>query len=416
MTDRKLTNDQQVGIDKINAWVSKPNDPYMLLAGYAGTGKTYIMSLLASNPNVIFTAPTNKATKELSKPINKPAVTTFSCFGLRMEQVGEELILSPGPTAPYFSRGTIVVIDEGSMVNQILFDTVDKARFRSGVKILYVGDPMQLPPVNEQFSKVWRLGLPEENTAVLREVVRHDNQILTLATKTRVNIKQENYESPLISDNDGIEGVWKHRNKEQFEADMMETILGDVHNSKFIAWRNRTVNEVNNKVRIALGFKDEYNVGDILLVAEPVRSGDDTLAHIDDEFVVQDIEHDDVEVDGHRIPVYLLNVKNSEKSILLKIAKSEIILDEILSKRARLAKNTSDSDKRRQMWQSFWQLKEKFQKVRYGYALTTHRMQGSTCKNVFVDQQDVLANRNELEAMKCLYVGFTRPTTRLVSY
>lgn len=416
MTDKILTQDQIVAVDKIQSWLSRPNDPYMLLAGYAGTGKTYIMSQLAENPNILFTAPTNKATKELTKSINKPAKTTFSVFGLRMEQVGEELILSPGPVLPTFSRGTVVCIDEASYVNEVLFDAADKIKSRCGAKILYVGDPLQLPPVKERSSKVWRLSLPESNVAILKKVVRHDNQILTLATNIRTNIQAETYETPLQSDNDGKEGVWKYKSHAHFEKDLLKSMYDDVKNTRFISWRNRVVNEYNTKIRTIFGFKNTFDVGDILLMAEPVKVGDEVLAHVDDEFIVQSVEDDYVEVDGYKIPVDVLVVSNEEKALTLKIPQSEVILHEILSKRARLARNAKDGDAKKQLWRSFWALKEKFQAVRYGYALTAHRMQGSTTRNVFMDQNDILSNSESLEAMKCLYVTSTRPTTRLVTF
>ena len=65
------------------------------------------------------------------------------------------------------------------------------------------------------------------------------------------------------------------------------------------------------------------------------------------------------------------------------------------------------------LWKNFWELKELFHDVKYAYAITAHRAQGSTYHTVFVDYVDILYNRNRKEAFQCLYVACSRPTTRL---
>jgi exodeoxyribonuclease-5 len=65
------------------------------------------------------------------------------------------------------------------------------------------------------------------------------------------------------------------------------------------------------------------------------------------------------------------------------------------------------------LWKKFWDHKDLFHDVKYAYALTAHRSQGSTYENVWVDFQDILLNRNRKEAFQCLYVACSRPTTRL---
>ena len=67
------------------------------------------------------------------------------------------------------------------------------------------------------------------------------------------------------------------------------------------------------------------------------------------------------------------------------------------------------------LWKKFWALKELFHEIKYAYAITAHRSQGSTYEQVFVDYQDILYNRNRKEAFQCLYVACSRPTlTRLL--
>jgi len=65
------------------------------------------------------------------------------------------------------------------------------------------------------------------------------------------------------------------------------------------------------------------------------------------------------------------------------------------------------------LWRRFWDLKDLFHDVRFAYALTAHRSQGSTYQNVLVDYGDILYNRNRREAFQCLYVGCSRASKRL---
>jgi len=100
---------------------------------------------------------------------------------------------------------------------------------------------------------------------------------------------------------------------------------------------------------------------------------------------------------------------SGDQDLQLKIPKRTSDLQEILSAKAALAR-TADRRWRREKWRDFWNTKRKFNAVRYGYALTAHRAQGSSYNTVFVDQQDILANPVKREAFRCLYVAVSRPT------
>ena len=62
----------------------------------------------------------------------------------------------------------------------------------------------------------------------------------------------------------------------------------------------------------------------------------------------------------------------------------------------------------RVFWGAFWRLKELMNDVRPCHALTTHRSQGSTFRETFINLDDILANRNSIEALKSAYVAVTR--------
>ena len=145
-----------------------PNKHEFLLAGPAGTGKsflvTYLLDLVRDEhklvrliaphtpmPQFHFTATTNKAAHVLSSMVNAPATTIHQTLGLTIQtnfNTGKARLIKKNDTKNL--NHSVLVIDEGSMINQELLQHIQKARrdFRE-CKILYVGDSYQLPPVNE---------------------------------------------------------------------------------------------------------------------------------------------------------------------------------------------------------------------------------------------------------------------------
>jgi superfamily I DNA/RNA helicase len=62
-----------------------------------------------------------------------------------------------------------------------------------------------------------------------------------------------------------------------------------------------------------------------------------------------------------------------------------------------------------------WQtnVMDRFAQLNYGYAITVHKSQGSTFKNVFIDIMDIFENHNQTERLKCLYTAITRSSNSL---
>ena len=55
-----------------------------------------------------------------------------------------------------------------------------------------------------------------------------------------------------------------------------------------------------------------------------------------------------------------------------------------------------------------------FADVSYGYCITTHKSQGSTFNNIYVDMNNIiLKNTNRNESYRCLYTAITRTSNKL---
>ena len=414
-TEIKLTSDQTVAWAKLTQWLLN-NDRYFLLRGYAGTGKSFMMQMLNKHlpGDCYFTAPTNKAAKVLASMIGIEPKTVYSLFGLRMSADEDELVLVSSGKPVYLPRGSVIVIDEAYQLSKLVTDIIDETAKQNGLKIIFVGDPAQLPPINGK-SPITKI-VSKDNRAMLKEVVRYDNELLNVATKIRDRIKEKNYKSPIKDDNSNGEGVFKLKSETEFIETLKKTVTLDyLKDCKVVAWRNKTVNKYNKIIRTKLGYRDDYVVNELIALTAPLYEDDSVVAHTETEFLITKVDSGSVKIRGTQIPVYHLSVESDEISLVLKVAKDTAKLQSILNTIANEAK-ASWKKERAILWKEFWQSKQKFAEIRYNYALTAHRAQGSTYKEVWIDQQDILANPKSEEAFKCLYVASTRPTSKLYTF
>ena len=416
MVYMKLSNDQTVVLKKIKKWI-KTKEQFFILKGFAGTGKSFLMRLIAEDniKNLYFSATTNKACKVLQDSIGQPVKTIYSLLGLRMEQSEDRLVLNIPEKPSYFPRNSIVVVDESSMIGMDLLKAIFSCSKHYNVRFLFVGDPAQIPPVGEIMSPVWRLDIDDEYVGFLQQVMRNDNELLNLATNIRTCLKEKKYISPFEHDvSDFDEGVFMLPSQQDFENKILQ--YKDFTKVKVIAWRNKTVDYYNNIVRKSLGFNDRFNVGDVLLIGEPVEREDVFIAHKDDEYIVTGVtENNVVTFDDCDIEFWGLYTRGTEQDLFLRIPKNANEVESLLIYKANYAKKCPKFEKK-QAWKEFWYIKKYFDCVRYGYALTSHRAQGSTLEECFIDQQDILCNQKSQEAFQCLYVAATRATKKIYSY
>ncbi len=422
-----LNHEQTTALDNLLAFIADP-DPvsnFFVLSGFAGTGKTFLMGEVVakstkSRIKFAFTAPTNKAAKVL-RGIAGSACTTFSLLGLRIDKSGEvkKLITSEKPVD--LSEIHVIWVDEGSMVGEVLHDILcDQANFNN-IKVVFMGDPAQLPPVKEIASKIWTAGHP---TSYLTKVERHDNQILTLVTEIRnrmldfspsIKIATDRSMTEDGSDWQGVLKLAKVEFKREIAKAADAGVFLDGSLGKVIAWRNARVDEYNDLIRYAIfggaASRGYYLAGDRIIAASPCKKTDDeTLLATDDEAIVEST----IDCQHPFAPEYKaieLRCRNeSNKQIRLLVIHPES-LEKYNDDCTILAHNAKSNPR---LWKKFWEQKDLFHEIKYAYAITAHRSQGSTYQTVFVDTPDILGNRNRKEAFQCLYVACSRPTTRLI--
>lgn len=414
-----LNPDQEFAVKALLDFIQDPSNsnPFFVFSGFAGTGKTSCMREVVSRMShshivCAFTAPTNKAAKVL-RSVTGDASTIYSLLGLRIDKSGELKQVVSGKPPEGLADLDVVFVDEGSMVNKNLIQVLEVYADKYGFKVIFLGDPAQLPPVGEPESPIWKL----KSDAVLTKVMRHDNQILKLVTSIREVI---NHPAPCItlkSDHDAAGGVWK-MTKTDFKQSIWSAAsrgeFADGQISKVISWRNVTTEAYNALIRNAIyGAESQtnpYMPGERLVAASPCERGDDYLLTTDEECVVSSITQCKHPIEPKYNAFELLATSENGKVIRLLVchptSQAQWQADcELLAHQAKA---------NGKLWKMFWALKELFHDLKYAYAITAHRSQGSTYENVWVDTGDILSNRTRKEAFQCLYVSCSRPTTKLM--
>ncbi len=250
----QLTADQEKAKNLIAEWFLNTDDFSFVLAGYAGTGKTFLINYvvqhvlgLRAGVEAAFVSPTGKAATVLAQG-GTVAGTVHGLIYIRNEDefdVNEDgEILSTVRKLSFTKRPSIdenirlIVVDEASMVSEEMYR--DLLSF--GVKCLFCGDHAQLPPVSGDCN------LMQRPDFVLTEIVRQaaGDPIIQVATMARQGkyIPYGYYgENVAVIPMRRMQGV--DRKKILLRADQI------------ICGRNKTRNSLNAEYRGYLGFASD---------------------------------------------------------------------------------------------------------------------------------------------------------------
>jgi hypothetical protein len=191
-----LSADQQGAEAAFASWLSAADGSPFLLSGHAGTGKTFLsMRFLAQAEAAglcwTVVAPTHKAVSVLRANLAASQLTPtwfpstiHRLLRLNLKRRGDrELCEASDQTAGALEHLDLVLIDESSMLDSTVLELLLRCAHGFRTRLVFVGDPAQLPPVGETASPVFQLA--RVRTAALGQVVRHQGPVLRLATGLR---------------------------------------------------------------------------------------------------------------------------------------------------------------------------------------------------------------------------------------
>lgn len=136
----KLSPQQDIAAGKISEWM-KSDEKRFVLAGYAGTGKSTLAKHLAQELHTHFCAYTGKAANVLREKGNDASTIHGALYRLINEEEAEPRYVLDEDS--FIRNRDLVIVDEYSMLPEEIIKDIESI----AKKVLYLGDPFQLPPV-----------------------------------------------------------------------------------------------------------------------------------------------------------------------------------------------------------------------------------------------------------------------------
>jgi len=406
-----LSPEQDNAAIKIRDWLSSPEQVFML-GGFAGTGKTYLLghvidSLGTHNGHeILCCAPTGKAASVLMSKLNNKLVSTIHALiyaplgedTAKLERYIEELVKDPDnkelkdkiddekkrlakkPVGFQLSEkekvlpDQLVIIDEASMVSNEMFNDL----MATGAKLMFVGDPGQLPPVGDGG---WFL--KADYDIVLQEVQRQalESPIIRLSMDVRNGtMRRSNYQYPDCR----ISNKTEVSKKDWLDADQV------------ITGTNASRRRINRFFRKQLGHIEKGELPQrsekliCLKNSKPIKGSDFRYINGVQAVVMRPAEYDNK--GDLRMSVFY------ESKMLEDIAVYDYHFDQHY-------KSERPIDP--------WFMRKDLKEFDYAYAITVHKSQGSEWNNVIIADDKMQTNNREFRK-RWLYTAITRAKENLI--
>jgi exodeoxyribonuclease-5 len=461
-----LNSDQKTAFEDLRDFIGdKGDDSVYVLKGWAGTGKTYCVSVLVRyvleviHPThnwyrIAVTGPTNKSVRVIKKTsgLKNPRVTfqtIHKLLGLteRITKDGLQEFVNQGDFEPKIKTVKLLIIDEVSMLNDDLFQSIIK--YRDKIKIICMGDPAQIPPVGRIDCIPFREELAEEyriKTLNLKQIMRQkkDNAIIESSVAIRSDLgRPKNPVEPITKLNEKGEGIeFLNLNTPEIRKGFSEILRRyfvtdefkkDPEYAKVIAWRNKTVATMNDVIRKviygdeALGSK--ILVGEKLIANNPVIQSESIVLNTNDEFSVDSFtissdnlryhvsDHPDAEPFPITLKYYETVVSyldDEDETIRVNIQILHEDSEEDFKKLANMLKSRAIEKKGKdKSWLVYYNFLRKYADVNYSYCTSAHKSQGSTYNTTFVLEDDIDMNWDIVERNRIRYTAYTRSSRKL---
>ena len=419
------------------------NRSIFMLKGYAGTGKTTLVSALVKSLPVIgkrsaLMAPTGRAAKVLSKYSKKSASTIHKkIYWIRTNKSGNTFIKLKENT----HSNTIFIVDEASMIPEnsdkgfgnrsLLDDLIEYVYEGSDYKLILIGDTAQLPPVHLEISPALDEKILQRNyskqviSKELTEVVRQkeDSLILENATNLRNKIAIGDYSYPQLATNTEVVRL----NTGEDLQDALETAYNNVGiNSTTVLCRsNKRANLYNQQIRAKIRWQEnEISTCDMLMV---VRNN---YFWLDDSSKAGFIANGDiVEVVKIKETIERYGFRFAKASVQMVDYPYEKELDVILLLDTLTSQSPAITYEQYQQLYKLVGLDYKGQKeinkkikedeffnalqIKFAYAITCHKSQGGQWENVFIDLGYFNKDMLDKSYLRWLYTAMTRASKKL---
>lgn len=474
-----LTNDQRLALEKLNAFIES-DERVFILQGYAGSGKTTLLKgfveyLQTLEKKYQLMAPTGRAAKVINQKTGFESTTIhkgiYSFEELQEIKQGDDendvsflyqYKIRNNPEV----HDSVLIVDEASMVSDklsqgeffrfgsgyLLRDLMTYGRIKDHAissKIIFIGDPAQLPPIGMNFSPaldpcyILDTYMVSASQAEMKEVKRQDsdNGILLSASKIRQSLTSGYYNDFDLREN----------NRDIFNPlyqDYLETYKAQQDQKIIICYKNKTALDLNQAIR-----RDKFR-GDLPIQASDtiiIGGNNYRLGIMNGEFAIVSEANPSVETREVRfydkgdkiksvrltwrsISLVLPDDNNQPKTINGFILENYLYGDNYLKPEEQRALYVDFKNRHPKLKKGTEEFKaaiinDKYFNcilLKYGYAVTCHKAQGGEWANAFVfwdrgtqpnfnffESEHSSVGKTNSEFYRWAYTAVTRASRRL---
>jgi exodeoxyribonuclease-5 len=331
------------------------------------------------------------------------------------------------------------------MINQELYELILEKTINSRTKVLFMGDPAQIPPVGEKASVVFQ----QNQTKLFHQLTKIERQNDTNpmayvydALRNNLNRIDGGFQH-VTNMNELGEGIKFIINKQEFREAVLDKFKSkefqkDTDYAKVIAWKNNTVMLSNAVIRKELlGEKtDIVEMGDLLMGYRSVSDEKQRFNIIENSADYRVVRKASLEENAYGIMGYRIQLREDLVKGMFKHQDVFIINTDdhnnlhLYGEMHDFFRDMGISNKKN--WKKYYEFRrcnllmktiEKYRNgllrssgdvivkdLDYAYAITCHKAQGSTYSHVFVMENDInnvwaISERNQLK-----YTALTRPS------
>ena len=407
-----LNNEQELAKNELLEFILTPNelkqDSIIVLSGAAGTGKTTLLKSVIDNYkaikelNKVINMPTTKVGWEFTAMTHKAARVLTRVIKLHVDTLHRKLMIRPTKDGYDFYGFTlylepnidkeVIVVDEASYIDSKILNYIcELVSKEPKLQFILIGDPYQLPPVGMDHAPVFNAGF---KTVHLEQSVRQSNapHLAQTVNTLRQSATQGKLHT-IKADNKEV----LYLDKKAWDKQIISTFNQGI-SAKVIQYTNHQVQASNKKINRQLTGNREIEVGDTMVICGKLI--DSSIIPLDSEVTVMSI-------DGYypngtaelQLPHYDLRLEDISGTMYKQLViQNHKVYTELAKQQMTLRSGPP----------YIWHL-------RYAYACTVHKSQGSTYDEVFINLNSYRSvyKNNPAMALKLLYVAVSRARNKV---
>ena len=409
-------------------------DNVVSLVGAAGTGKTFLTTqiikyFIDNEYSVAVTTPTHKALSVLRDNISQAGLlnsalslkTIHSFLNIKLftdyTKGIQKFIVDKASKDN--SQVDLLIVDESSMVSTELYQYIIEAVEADRVKaVLFVGDKFQLLPIDGGKNVLKQVNKIFELNQIVRQA--EGSYIIKIATEAREIIKTKNYTllKEFFASNFDNNIEFFH-NINSFYYDYYQDSNWRDEDKIIASFKNSDVDAHNRVIRKQFWMEQGKNteidtllVGDELVFHDAYTVNDRVVFHNGDLVKLSYVKKEYLE----SLDIYYWECKD-EHNIEFKVVDpdSNMRYNKCLKSFAQSAKTEANYKIRKDKWKIYFELKNMFANVKYKFASTIHKLQGSTYETVYIDliNLEYMERTNIDDLYRLVYVAMTRASVNI---